>query len=77
MFIIVEMTVTRGKTLNYVDMNRKRNACITNFVLLLFSLMWNEKEGAAAMEGEYTRLFHFLVLYSWFYPLCTLLQWRL
>ncbi|RMX49955.1 hypothetical protein pdam_00013942 [Pocillopora damicornis] len=50
MFIIVEMTVTRGKTLNYVDMNRKRNACTMNFVLLLFSLMWNEKEGAAANE---------------------------
>lgn len=56
------MTVTRGKTLNYVDMNRKRNACTMNFVLLLFSLMWNEKEGAAAMEGEHTRLFDFLVL---------------
>ena len=62
MFIIIEMTVTRGKTLNYVDMNRKRNACTMNFVLLLFSLMWNEKEGAAAMEGEHTRLFDFLVL---------------
>lgn len=44
------MTVTRGKTLNYVDMNRKRNACTMNFVLLLFSLMCNEKEGAAANE---------------------------